>query len=276
MEEQKVIATDWKNKGNIYFKEKNYDEAIKCYSQAIERNPQDPTFYYNRALVYKKKSLWNLCIEDCNKATYLDNNYVKAIVLLGQSLVEGGKKDSNSKRIKLGILKLMKSVDIFKETHDFENEKIISSHLEIANRILRLKKRALKTERKENCLCYIDDLLAKQDLKSERSLELKKQAKKLMNYNFPETKRLDDLEFLNCRITLQLMKEPVITNEGHTYENDAIKLHMEKNSKFDPTTRKLITDLYPNRAIKKAVNMEYQEYITEEDANTDYQELHFN
>eukprot|EP01022_Parablepharisma_sp_SALTPOND_P026124 TRINITY_DN61_c0_g1_i1.p7 TRINITY_DN61_c0_g1~~TRINITY_DN61_c0_g1_i1.p7 ORF type:complete len:193 (-),score=31.08 TRINITY_DN61_c0_g1_i1:1116-1694(-) len=153
--------------------------------------------------------------------------------------------------------------------------KKIEESLETANRILRLKKRALKKEKKENLICYIDDLLVKQNLTATHEHQIKKTIKNLMDYNFPESTKLDSMEFLNCRITLSLMKDPVITNEGHTYEREALMTHLQKNGNFDPTTRKPVTEIFPNKAIKKAVNMNYEEYITEEDSNTDYHDLHF-
>ena len=56
---------------------------------------------------------------------------------------------------------------------------------------------------------------------------------------------------LKCPINLTLMVEPVITNNGHTYERDAIETWMENNSN-DPLTRELIWSICPNRAIKDA------------------------
>ena len=43
---------DAKAKGNEFFKQKNYEEAVKCYSEAIEANPKDHTIYGNRSASY--------------------------------------------------------------------------------------------------------------------------------------------------------------------------------------------------------------------------------
>lgn len=48
-----------KNKGNKYFKVGKYEEAIKCYDEAIEICPPDSktdlsTFYQNRAAAYEQ------------------------------------------------------------------------------------------------------------------------------------------------------------------------------------------------------------------------------
>ena len=125
-------------------------------------------------------------------------------------------------------------------------------------------------------LCFIDDLLMKKQLAGEQEMDLKKKVRKLMEYNHPESVKIDSMEFMNCRITLTLMKDPVLDNEGHTYEKESLMKHMSMNGNFDPTTRKPILDTVPNHAIKKAISANYEEYITEEDSITDYHDLHFN
>jgi tetratricopeptide (TPR) repeat protein len=45
-------AEEWKSEGNEAFKQKNYAKAIQDYSQAIASNPQEYSFYSNRALCF--------------------------------------------------------------------------------------------------------------------------------------------------------------------------------------------------------------------------------
>jgi serine/threonine-protein phosphatase 5 len=44
-------AVELKEKGNKAFKEHDWDSAISFYTQAIEKNGQEPSFYTNRAQV---------------------------------------------------------------------------------------------------------------------------------------------------------------------------------------------------------------------------------
>jgi serine/threonine-protein phosphatase 5 len=44
-------AVALKNKGNEAFKNEDYGAAVKFYTQAIELNDKEPTFYTNRAQV---------------------------------------------------------------------------------------------------------------------------------------------------------------------------------------------------------------------------------
>lgn len=38
-----------KENGNTFYKSKNFDEALKCYTQASELDPTDMTFLSNKA-----------------------------------------------------------------------------------------------------------------------------------------------------------------------------------------------------------------------------------
>lgn len=38
-----------KEKGNAFYKQKNFEEALKCYTRASELDPQDITFITNKA-----------------------------------------------------------------------------------------------------------------------------------------------------------------------------------------------------------------------------------
>jgi len=61
-------------------------------------------------------------------------------------------------------------------------------------------------------------------------------------------------DYLCCRVTLDLMEDPVITDSGQCYERTAIEEHIQKNGKTDPFTRKPISGhLYPCIGIKKAI-----------------------
>jgi len=44
-------------------------------------------------------------------------------------------------------------------------------------------------------------------------------------------------DHLCCKITMELMEDPVITQTGVTYERAALLHHLQKNGNFDPVTR---------------------------------------
>ncbi len=47
-------ANSFKQKGNDYFKRKQYVEAVEMYSSALTYDALDPVLYANRAMAYIK------------------------------------------------------------------------------------------------------------------------------------------------------------------------------------------------------------------------------
>ncbi|CAK9140886.1 unnamed protein product [Ilex paraguariensis] len=62
-------------------------------------------------------------------------------------------------------------------------------------------------------------------------------------------------DYLCCKISLDILRDPVITPSGITYERAAIVHHLKKVGKFDPVTREPLdlSQLIPNLAVKEAV-----------------------
>lgn len=82
---------NFKSKGNRFFKESKYLEAINCYTKAIEECPADKTedlstFYQNRAASYEMLGKYEEVIADCGKAIELNNRYVKALLRRAKGL----------------------------------------------------------------------------------------------------------------------------------------------------------------------------------------------
>lgn len=60
------------------------------------------------------------------------------------------------------------------------------------------------------------------------------------------------LEKFSCSITLEVFKDPVIDNHGHTFEKSAIEEHLKSN-KTCPLNRDPITSLIPNLEVKQFI-----------------------
>ncbi|KAF2900575.1 hypothetical protein ILUMI_05617 [Ignelater luminosus] len=115
-----------KEKGNKYVKQQKWDEAIKCYTKAIECYGYDPIFYANRALCYLKKQRYQEAETDCTTALRLDKTYVKAYQrraaareALNQlseahgDLLKVFDYEPNNKESKAALMKLEKKLETF-------------------------------------------------------------------------------------------------------------------------------------------------------------------
>ncbi|XP_064557901.1 RNA polymerase II-associated protein 3 [Zonotrichia leucophrys gambelii] len=93
---EKALAE--KEKGNKYFKQGNFDEAIKCYTRGMHSDPYNPVLPTNRASAFYRMKKFSVAESDCNLALALDKNYVKAYARRGAARfalknLQGAKED---------------------------------------------------------------------------------------------------------------------------------------------------------------------------------------
>lgn len=88
-------AEEEKEKGNEFFKKGEYSNAIKHYTEAINRNPDDPKLYSNRAACYTKLAAFDLGLKDCEACTKLDDKFIKGWIRKGK-ILQGMQKPSQA------------------------------------------------------------------------------------------------------------------------------------------------------------------------------------
>ncbi|XP_054264701.1 stress-induced-phosphoprotein 1 isoform X2 [Macrosteles quadrilineatus] len=79
-------AEEAKEKGNELFKNGNYGEAVKYYTEAIRRNPDDAKYYSNRAACYTKLAAFDLGLKDCDDCVRLEPKFIKGWIRKGKIL----------------------------------------------------------------------------------------------------------------------------------------------------------------------------------------------
>ncbi|KAJ2746524.1 Hsp90 cochaperone [Coemansia sp. BCRC 34301] len=72
---KKAQASDAKDKGNAAYKARQFDEALVQYSNAIELDSTDITFWNNKAAVYFEMGKYDECIETAEQAIEVGREY---------------------------------------------------------------------------------------------------------------------------------------------------------------------------------------------------------
>jgi len=260
-----------KNQGNRLFSARKYEEAVSCYTKAIIKNPNNGTYFTNRALCHIKMKRWDSACQDCRRALDMDQNLIKAHFFLGLSLMELEYYDEAIKHLQ--------------RAHDLAKEQRLNFGDDIASQLrLARKKRFALQEEKRICQeielqSYLNKLI-QNDLESriakvkldeneneeqikEKCMEIEQECdgrKSELNNIFA---KIDDRrrkrevpDYLCGKISFEILQEPVITPSGITYERKDIEEHLQRVGHFDPVTRvKLTSDqLIPNFSMKEVVD----------------------
>ena len=96
-------AVSWKEKGNKFVQEKQYLEALNCYTKAIELDANDPILYSNRSAMYYNLKYYDNAILDAEMAITLRPTYVKAYLRKGNALEAQNKYKEALDTYELGL-----------------------------------------------------------------------------------------------------------------------------------------------------------------------------
>lgn len=261
-----MSATELKDLGNRLFSSRKYEDAISCYSKAIIKSPSTATYFTNRSLCYLKLHQWELACQDCRRALDLDPSSVKGHFFLGQALLE---LDSCEEAVKY----LQRASDLAKDQKlNFGDDIAIQLRMARKRRWQLLEEKRLQQE--IELQTYINQLILRdkdriiQEMKQNgaRQVDLDKvedtHDKYMSELNnvfakIDDKRRKRDVpDYLCGKISFEIMREPVITPSGITYDRRDIEEHLQRVGHFDPVTRTPLTQdqLIPNLAMKEVVD----------------------
>nr|SVE79025.1 EOG090X0AJZ [Daphnia lumholtzi] len=263
-----------KDQGNKLFLARRFDEAISCYSKAILKNASVPQYYTNRALCSLKLGRWDAVVLDCKTALELDITWVKGHFFLGQALMEKGCYEE-------AIKHLRRARDLSLDQRlNFGDD--ITSQLRLAKKHHFTKQEEKRVSQEIELQMYINRLIRED---RDRQIELVSKGKEydaveneISNIEVLTDRYLSDLndlfaavderrmkrevpDYLCGKISFEIMRDPVITPSGITYDRKDIEEHLQRVGHFDPVTRVKLTkdQLIPNFSMKEVVDS----YLTE-------------
>lgn len=98
-----MSADEWKEKGNNFLKSKNYEEALKCYTEAINENPKDHVHFSNRSVCYYNMQNFTKALEDANTCVSIKPDWAKGYLRKGMAEFKLDMVDEAVKTYKKGI-----------------------------------------------------------------------------------------------------------------------------------------------------------------------------
>jgi len=103
MADKKKAAAEAKDKGNKFFGNKQYDQAIEWYSKAIKLDPNDSAFYSNRCAAYMGMNKFEEALADAEQCVVLQPKWVKGYYRKGSALVSLGRHDEAVRAFRKGL-----------------------------------------------------------------------------------------------------------------------------------------------------------------------------
>ena len=124
-----------REEGNALFKAGDFAGAVKAYTEAIKRNPDDPRSYNNRANAYTKLAAFPEALKDAEAAIKVDPKFIKAYI--------------RKSHVLFAMRDYTKSLEVMQEAADADEEKKHTK--EIADQVLKcqqalMQQRAGETE----------------------------------------------------------------------------------------------------------------------------------
>merc|ERR1712112_180365 len=267
---------DLKDQGNKYFNANKFDSAIESYSKAIALNPNVPTYYTNRALCYMRSNKWAQAVQDSKAALERDSSLVKGHFYLGTSLLELDKLDESIKHLQTAF-------ELAKKDPGSYYDDTISSKLRVAKKRKFAMQEKKRIQEEIDLQAYLNRLILEdKDMRlnklreeNENYDEISSDIAKVEEYSDKSVAELNSLfakvddrrqkrdvqDYLCGKISFEILKDPVITPSGITYDRKDIVEHLERVGHFDPVTRTKLTQdqLIPNYAMKEVVDIFLQE-----------------
>ena len=270
------MAEQLKEKGNLHFKQGEYDDAISLYSQAISKNPSNPLLYTNRANARLKVKQWEDVISDCLHSIELLQENMKAFYFLAQAQLElhhpnealssamrayelcsnSPAQTSSAFHISAFVLKCKRAKWELRERERLRSRSHLLRELEEALNASRDEElRDIEEKLKTGEMGQVAASEEKEAVGKEHVAKIQELRTVFANADPINMVKREVPDYLVDDISFEIMHDPVVTKNGQSYERATIVEHLKRNP-TDPVSRTplSIKELRPNLALKKAAD----------------------
>jgi tetratricopeptide (TPR) repeat protein len=108
------------SEGNAFFKNKTYKQAIEKYTEAIDLDPSDVTFYSNRSACYAALEMWQEAADDGRQCIMTDKSFVKGYFRSALAQQNLGNLDASLDAVKRGLGIDSTSADLKRMSREIE------------------------------------------------------------------------------------------------------------------------------------------------------------
>jgi STIP1 family protein 1 len=234
-EKDKKKAEKYNSKAKVYFSSKKYFKALKYYKKSFKLNP-DTKYTNNIARCFLKLKRPDASIEAMSISIFIAPYDFDMYRLAGIFAFNQFKK---SLKLEDGY----QCEDFFRNAYEIEPNSSNSFNYFLSRKMIYLvKQQKLEKEKKE-----LIDYLNSNKFSSEE-----------INQNFLKetffSKEIKSPKYLFCCITLDLMKDPIITPFGYSYEKKEFMEWCKTSGHKDPMTNKWFWSkqlLVDNKVLKR-------------------------
>eukprot|EP00802_Teleaulax_amphioxeia_P010403 Tamp_10431.p2 GENE.Tamp_10431~~Tamp_10431.p2 ORF type:complete len:274 (-),score=67.39 Tamp_10431:1216-2007(-) len=248
-----------RDEAKLCFQKGKFGAAAEAYTEAITQEPGNAALYQNRALCYQKLCKWTNVVEDAGKALELAGDSVKAHYLLANAHLNLEHLDEAEASFQAALslantpeaagYRVSVEQGLYSLYATRRNEELARIESEDA------ENRSIVDEMLEEAYAMAASMGHEAEAASTHAERTQKVAE-LYDRIAQSRERPSVPEALCCQITFDIMRDPVQTPAGHTYEREAIAQHIQHNGPWDPVTRQPLqrSQIVKNHALLSVID----------------------
>mmetsp|Transcript_42466 Transcript_42466/g.106133 ORF Transcript_42466/g.106133 Transcript_42466/m.106133 type:complete len:266 (-) Transcript_42466:7-804(-) len=252
-----MSALSARDQGKVFFQKGKFAASADAYTEAITNDRDNAGLYQNRALCYQKLSRWEDASSDALRALELSPGSVKALYIGATASQHLNKLDSAEDMFRRALALAGAESPAYRESVEAGLYSVLEAKQQ--------ERRATEEREEQEAAAVIEELLQKgerveaatlgEGVASEQRSERRAKVEGLRERFRGQRAKPSVPEALCCQITFELMKDPVSTPAGQTFERSAIEWHVRQNGSWDPVTRQPFdrNQLRPNLALKEVI-----------------------